>query len=120
MVRQEQPIDHGEAAVVRRQGVGRPAEVIEGEGDRHSRLRTAHSSGNAGWKSVDRRHTPCIGAVLVADGALDHLHVSVPPLLEALVEVDEVLGELGGPTVVAVGGEHRGATSSVSKPWVRR
>ena len=30
VARQEQPIDHGEAAVVRRQGVGRPAEVIEG------------------------------------------------------------------------------------------
>src|SRR5258706_8448493 len=44
------------------------------------------------------------GARLVADGPLDHLHVPVPPLLKALVEVNQALRDLGGFSVFTVDG----------------
>src|SRR3954453_14450014 len=43
---------------------------------------------------------------LVADRPLDHLHVAVAPLLHALVEVDEALGDLRRLAVAPVGVEH--------------
>ena len=77
------------------------------------------------------------GAGLVADRALDHLDVAVAPLLEALVEVDEALADLGRPAVVGVHGEQhvvelgmrvdrrrrrRGASAAAgtAKPWAAR
>src|SRR5690606_24012190 len=42
------------------------------------------------------------GPALRPDGALDHLHVTVPPLLHALVQVDEPLAHAGDRRVVAV------------------
>src|SRR5213594_2500631 len=33
-------------------------------------------------------------APLRPDGPLDHLHVAIPPLLDALVEIDEALAQL--------------------------
>src|SRR6266481_7395412 len=44
------------------------------------------------------------GAGLVTDGPLDHLHVPVPPLLKALVEINQALRDLGSLTVIAVDG----------------
>ena len=58
--------------------------------------------------SVERRYAGARGATgagLVADRPLDHLHVAVAPLLEALVEVDEALADLGRAAVGDVHGE---------------
>ena len=61
--------------------------------------------GRRGWKSVERRYaTPAEPPVpgLLADRALDHLHVPVAPLLDALVDVDQPLADLGPGRVGAV------------------
>ena len=47
------------------------------------------------------------GAELVADGPLHGLDVAVAPLLQALVEVDEELGQLRGPGVLGVDGDEQ-------------
>ena len=65
----------------------------------------AHRSGKTGGDSVGPQVGDAgrpAGAGLGADRPLDHLHVPVPPLLEALVQVDEALGHLGRLAVVAV------------------
>ena len=56
VARQEEPLGDPEARVVRRQGVGRPGEVVEPHRPGHySWLRTDHSAGKTGRKSVERR-----------------------------------------------------------------
>ena len=88
---QEQPLGDAEARVVLRERV-------------QSSLRTAQRSGKNGLCSVERRYSAPYPPVPSprADRPLDHLHVVVAPLHEALVEVDEPLGDLGGLAVVAV------------------
>ena len=67
----------------------------------YSRERTSHRSGKAERNSVDaqvRRARRAAGTGLRADDPLDHLHVPVAPLLDALVDVDEGLADLGRPS----------------------
>jgi hypothetical protein len=62
-------------------------------------------------------------ADLCADGAFDHLHVAIPPLLHALIEIDEPLAELGILRIVAINGdEHflncgRGLRQRAADAW---
>ena len=102
---EQEPVRHPEPPVVRRRGrsaSGQPVEqgpIGPGRG-RRRRSQVAPDGPQVGERRVPQRGAQVggarrsAGAGLVADRALDHLHVPVAPLLHALVDVDEALGDL--------------------------
>src|SRR5262245_64025791 len=74
---------------------------------RAPRSKLAADGPEVGEERLVQRRAQVVGAVAArsdprADRPLDHLHVVVAPLHEALVEVDEALGDLRGRSVVTV------------------
>ena len=93
------PLDAAEGARRQRAEARAPAGALNEAQRTPITVRTSISSGKKAWSSARFRKRDARGAAragLVADDALDGLHVTEPPELEALLDVEELLAHLVG------------------------